>query len=49
MEKICMIFSDFFVKFISLCARYVYEKPMCTGYVPISVTIFGSNKLYVSP
>jgi hypothetical protein len=42
-------FQIFFVKFISLCAWYIYEKPMCTRYLPISVTIFGSNKQYVSP
>jgi hypothetical protein len=24
----------FFVNFVSSCARYVHDNPMCTGYVP---------------
>jgi hypothetical protein len=28
-------FFRFFVKFVGLCARYVYGEPMCTGYVPV--------------
>jgi hypothetical protein len=27
-ERICVIFSDFFVNFVSSCTRYVYEMAM---------------------
>jgi hypothetical protein len=36
-------FFRFFVKFVSSCARYVYEKPMCIGYVPILLILFNIN------
>jgi hypothetical protein len=33
MEKTSMIFLDFFVNFVSSCARYVNGEPIYTGYV----------------
>jgi hypothetical protein len=41
MERTYVIF---FVNFVSSCARYVHEEPMCTGYVPIKETLFTENK-----
>jgi hypothetical protein len=38
MKKICIIFSDFFINFVSLYVRYVHDKLIYTGYIPLKQT-----------
>jgi hypothetical protein len=34
MEKICMIFFNFFINFVSSCAQYVHDELMFTWCIP---------------
>jgi hypothetical protein len=53
MKRTCVIFSDFFVNFVSSYVRYMYSESMCTGYVFFFISvdkqfrhIFSMRKLY---
>jgi hypothetical protein len=42
MERICMIFSEFFINFVSSYAPYVQQKLIRKGYIPYITSIFPS-------
>jgi hypothetical protein len=43
MERTFMIFSDFFVNFVSSYVPYVHDEPLCIRYVPFILLLHMSG------